>query len=285
MCYASSPMLIAISDTATNERGPRHTKAILSVIHRAISRDTPVSFFFARHADTTTLYVRFAEQYDTLITGQLHAKYPDCQIEKLPEDALAPPKAFQSWTLQLHLRPDLFPTVRYQQFEDSATDVELDDPVGGVLQALSPGRTPIRPMIELTVRPASRVRHFLARRAVENLTVRQAFRTNRTVARWYATAVTHPLWLVRSATWMFGCLFAWRRIDQFHDDELTKSSSRVHDNEKELQAASAKLGSHLFETTLTITASAPLGEADAAHLLTAVQNCGAGRPNLAALGC
>jgi len=258
-------MLIAISDTPTNERGPRHTKPILAAIHKAITRRTPVSFLFARHAETTALYVRFPEQLRTLITGQFQAKYPDCQVEQLPDNTLASPQDFQSWTLQLHLRPDLFPTVRYQQFEDNSTQVELDDPVGGVLQTLTPGPTSIRSMIELTVRPAAPMRRFFARRAVENLTARHVLRTHRTVGRFYASAVTHPLWLVRSAAWTLGFLFAWRRIEHIQDDELTKSSSRVHDNEKELQAASNKLGQHLFETTLTITVQAPLGEADAAR--------------------
>ncbi len=256
-------MLIAISDTATNERGPRHTKPILAAIHKAISRKTPVSFLFARHADTTALCVRFPDEHRTLITGQFHAKYPDCHIEDIADDPLALPQGFRPWTMQLHLRPDLFPTVRYQQFEDVA-QVELDDPIGGVLQTLTPDRIPIRSSIELTVRPASPVRRFFARRAVENLTVRHVLRRHRTVARWYASAVTHPHWPVRSAAWMLGFLFAWRRVDRIQDDELTRSSSRVHDNEQELQAASVKLGQHLFETTLTITVQAPLSEPDAA---------------------
>ena len=84
-------MLIAVSDTPSNERGPRHTKPILAAIHQAVGRRTPVSFYFGAHADAVGLYVRFPGRLASLIKGQFHAKYPDCQIEQLAESALHPP--------------------------------------------------------------------------------------------------------------------------------------------------------------------------------------------------
>ena len=47
--------------------------------------------------------------------------------------------------------------------------------------------------------------------------------------------------------------------------DLEKSSSRLHESEKDLQAAGVKLGQHLFEVRLLIRASAPPEHRTAAH--------------------
>ncbi len=54
----SPPIVISISDTPANERGPRHTKPILAAIRKAASRKSPVSFLFARHVESVGLFVR-----------------------------------------------------------------------------------------------------------------------------------------------------------------------------------------------------------------------------------
>ena len=112
-------MLIAVSDTPANERGPRHTKPILSAIHKATCRSESVSFLFASHEEAAGLYVRFPNRLTSLVKGQFHAKYPDCDIESLSEDALDTPSGHEVWSLTLRLRPELFPIVRYQQYEDA----------------------------------------------------------------------------------------------------------------------------------------------------------------------
>ena len=117
--YPAPPILIAISDTPANERGPRHTKPILAAIHKAASRRSPVSFVFARHAESVGLYVRFPDNLASLVKGQFYAKYPDCEIEQLADDVLDTPQACDAWSLELRLRPDLFPIIRYQQYEDA----------------------------------------------------------------------------------------------------------------------------------------------------------------------
>lgn len=173
MCYASSPILIAISDTPANERGPRHTKPILAAIHKAASRRFPISFIFGRHAQAVGLYIRFPDRLASLIKGQFHAKYPDCQIEQVSNDALDPSEADQTWEIELRLRPEIFPILRYQQYED-ALKAELDDPVGGVLQSLVPEARTVRATIELIAVPASHRRTHAAHRAVERLTTRRS---------------------------------------------------------------------------------------------------------------
>jgi len=91
--------------------------------------------------ESVGLFVRFPPALTSLIKGQFHAKYPDCQIEQFPVDALDAPPGHESFTMELRLRPDLFPIIRYQQYED-AVQAEIDDPVGGVLQSLAPDWPP-----------------------------------------------------------------------------------------------------------------------------------------------
>jgi len=263
LCYALSPILISISDTPANERGPRHTKPILAAIHTAASRKSPVSFIFGQHADAVGLYLRFSDRLASLIKGQFHAKYPDCQIEQLPENTLDQPSDHETWSLELRLRPDVFPIVRYQQYED-AVKAEIDDPVGGILQCLASGSSIVRSMIELRVVPASHRRTHSAQRAVERLVTRSLFRDHRRIANWYATAVGSCNVLVRLFASFAVRVFARQKVERHPADELDKSSSRLHESEKDLQAAAVKLGQHLFETRLIMSSSVPPGHSDQA---------------------
>lgn len=249
-------MLIGISDTPANERGPRHTKAVLAAIHKATSNRTPVSFVYGSHAGAVGLYVRFPDRLAPLIKGQFHAKYPDCQIDPLPEKLHDPPPDHIVRRMTLRLTPELFPLVRYQQYED-AVQTEIDDPVGGVLQAIAPGGSPVQARIEIRVIPASRRRTRAAQRAVERLTTRSFFRERRRAAAWYAQAVGSQHRVARIGGALFALAFARKRAERGVGDELDKSSSRLHDSEKDLQAAAVKLGHHLFEAELSIMAIAP----------------------------
>ena len=57
-------------------------------IHHASSKQQPVSFIIGRHDQQVGLYCRFPGLLHGLIQRQFHAKYPDCTIELLEEDAV-----------------------------------------------------------------------------------------------------------------------------------------------------------------------------------------------------
>lgn len=234
-------------------------RSILAAIHHASSKKRPVSFIIGRHARQVGLYCRFPGLLHALIQGQFHAKYPDCSIEFLEEDALDCRAGYDTWVMPLHLHPDLFPILRYQQFEDVIHD-EVDDPIGGVLQAVAPDHSDIQAMFELTVMPASACRCNQAQSAVERL-ARPFFRKHRSIARRYAMAASSPKRGRRVLAALLVHFFIWKGEERFgSDEELSKTSSRMHDNEKDLQAASVKLGQHLFEVQLRLVAHAPTGQ-------------------------
>ncbi|QDT45693.1 AAA-like domain protein [Gimesia alba] len=250
-------------------------RSILAAIHHASSKKRPVSFIIGRHARQVGLYCRFPGLLHELVQGQFHAKYPDCSIELLEEDALDCPAGYETHLMSLHLRPDLFPILRYQQFEDVIHE-EVDDPIGGVLQTVAPDHSEIQAMFELTVIPASACRCNQAQSAVERL-ARPFFRKHRSIARKYAMAASSPKRWQRVLAAFLVCFFIWKREERFgSDEELNKTSSRMHDNEKDLQAASVKLGQHLFEVQLRLVVNAPTDQKQTAirklHEMAAVLN-------------
>ncbi|WP_145374878.1 type IV secretory system conjugative DNA transfer family protein [Symmachiella dynata] len=120
-------------------------------------------------------------------------------------------------------------------------------------------------MIELNLIPASRRRVERAQNAVARLT-RPFFRSHRSIARRYAMLAASPRRFDRFAAWCLANLFAGRTDERPLDDELSKTASRMHDSEKELQAAAHKLGQHLFEVELVLSVSAKIEHETAANL-------------------
>mgnify|MGYP002632375298 CR=1 FL=1 len=234
-------------------------RSILAAIHHASSAKQPVSFLVGHHEQQVGLYCRFPGQLHGLIQRQFHAKYPDCTIDLLEEDVLDCPVGDAAWSMSLHLRPDLFPILRYQQFEDVIHE-EVDDPIGGVLQAVGPDSSDVQAKIELIVNPANSHRYKEAQIAVERLAC-PFFRKHRSIARKYAIAASSPKCWERFLAAFFVRLFVWKSEERFaSDDELNKTSSRMHDNEKDLQASSVKLGQHLFEVQLNLIVNAPMDQ-------------------------
>lgn len=257
-------MLVSVSDTPHNERGPRHTRSILAAIHHAASKSASVALIFANYEQSVGLYCRFPDKLSGLIQRQFHAKYPDATIAQYSDNALTPPAGYDTWAMRLQLRPDQFPILRYQQFHD-ATDTESDDPVGGVLQALLDEGTDVRPVIELRTHPASASRTQRAQSALDRLS-RPFFRTHRLLAHRYALLASSNRRQLRFLAWLFATMFARRQEGRAFDDELSKTASRMHDSEKDLQAAAHKLGQHLFEVELILTAAAPPDQERAAQM-------------------
>jgi hypothetical protein len=50
-----------------------------------------------------------------IVKGQIYAQYPDCKIEPLSDEALKPAAGKTTWTIELRLRPDLFPIKRWSR--------------------------------------------------------------------------------------------------------------------------------------------------------------------------
>jgi len=197
-----------------------------------------------RHQDGHVgLFCRFDHELRHLVLGPLSAKYPACRIDVVKHDCVDWPAA-NTWYAQLRLTPDLYPILRHTQFADLLTG-QFEDPIDGILKAVQPNKG-LDARVVIAIRPARRSRRRSAKRAVKRLDG-LFFRRHFEVAGFYARAVTQPwAWLL---TWPLTLLARGGEVRLAHSDT---SGSRLHDREDDVQAASDKIGGHLFETAIRL---------------------------------
>ena len=247
-------MLIALSVPADNDRGPQYMEQALAAIHQANADRLPIEFAFGVHGKTVALFCRFPAELAATVTAQLAAHYPAASIERLGGTVPAPAEKFQTWTAELRLHPELFPIRRYAQFDDMLNR-NVSDPLTGIFAALTPGDAGRFPAsIVITTRPAKSRRIRQARKAVRRL-ASPFFRSHSALARWYATACGSR----RTTTRILARLVSILSRGSRHPVErpsLATSSTRTHDREEDLQAATDKLGRHLFEAHIRLSVAA-----------------------------
>ncbi len=110
-------MLLAISSLADNERGAIYAEQVFAALHQANRNRLPVSLIIGRHDQTVGLYCRVPDQLAGTLRQQLIARYHDCDLTELPDDALTSTKTGTA-SIDLRLRPDIVPMLRHPQFED-----------------------------------------------------------------------------------------------------------------------------------------------------------------------
>ena len=260
-CYPPS-VLVTLTVPADNDRGPQYMEQALAAIHQANAGRLPIEFAFGVQAGTVALSCRFPTKLAVAVAAQLSAHYPAATIERLAEMEAAPATGYQTWTMELRLRPDLFPIRRYAQFDDFLNR-NVSDPLTGIFAALLPGHAGrFHASIVIITRPAKSRRIRQARKAIRRL-ASPFFRSHGVLARWYASASSSSRATTRILARVLGLL---GRVSKQPRDRpnLATSSSRAHDREEDLQAAADKLGRHLFEAHIRLSvAAAPKDAAQA----------------------
>ena len=248
-------MLKLLTAPITNDRSPRYMERALAAIHQARRISEPITFLYGTLADRVGLFVRFADPLEELVTGPIAANYPNCELANVehPDEA---PANWQTWSAELKLAPEVFPILRHTQFEDLLNGT-FADPVSAILRAVKPEEG-IRCSVAIHLVPASRRRRRIAQHALRLLD-REFFRRHHRLAEYFADHITRRRgWF---AAWVLGLIA--RQSPHASRTVLDTSGSRTHDREEDLQAASAKIGGHLFESHILLVAHAP---ADAAKL-------------------
>jgi len=248
-------VLLALSVPADNQRGPQWMDQALAAIHQANPDRRPLDLLFAHAARAVGLFCSVPPELSSAFTAQLAAHYPTATLDRLPDDAFAPPDGFLSWSAEVRLTPDLFPIRRYAQFDDPLNRC-VSDPLTAILASLTPDpRDPCIPVVSLTVRPAPMRRVRAATKAIVVLS-RPFFRAHPRLAHLYATGVTSPSWSVRMPTRLLG-IFSRRPTDPPPPMQITTTPARAHDREEDLQSASDKIARHLFDVHLRLLVYAP----------------------------
>jgi len=254
-------VLLSIRVPADNERGPSYVEQALAAIHQANVDRLPLDFAYGSHAGTVTLVCRCPPLLSGVVRSQLAAHYPAATIDVLSDDAFAPPAGSSPWSLDLRLRPDLFPIRRHGQFDDPLRRA-LADPLTAVFAALAAAHdagliAPVR-LTAAPARPRS-VRH--ARTAMRHLS-HPLLRAHPTLARLYARLATSHRSPVRLCAAAAGVLF----LPPHAPVAFPISSTRTHEREDDVQAATDKLGRHLLAARLRIIVFAPRGAAERARV-------------------
>jgi hypothetical protein len=248
-------MLLRITASAFNDRGPLYMEQVLAGLHEAM-----------RTSDVTTLSLRREQAWvgitcdvppplKQLVTTQLLSQYPSALVGR--EEPLH--DALPMWTAELMLQADIFPLKRHPQFADAATQASAD-PLSGILSALAAGEhDPLRPRVDFVVRPAPLRRVRRSRHILRNLT-RTGFTNDPDKRERY-------LRLAFSNRWPQRLLARWHarmagKIPVERPEGV--ATARTHDRETAMQAAHDKLRRRIFEVQLRLSVRAPADQEERA---------------------
>jgi hypothetical protein len=243
-------MLLRVTASAFNERGPLYMEQALSAVQQGMRVRDPLTLMLFRDAAGVALGCDVPPTLRPLVTTQLLAHYPSARIDRRED---APSIGFETWSAELFLIPEVFALKRHPQFADAATQGAAD-PLAGLLAALAGGeRDPLRPQVDLIVRPADhrRVRRFQG--VLRNLHRPQFAADVRRSERYLAGALSHR-WLRRVWAWWF----AHRAGALPEDRHEPLPTARTHDRETAMQAAHDKLRRRLFDVRLRLSVRGPI---------------------------
>jgi len=219
---------------------------VFAAIHQAGAEGQPIHLQYAHHAGEVGLFMRFPQDLRRLVLEPLAAKYPGCRFDQVKGKRHRLPS--QTWYAKLRLTPELYPILRHSQFEDVLTRT-FEDPIDGILKAVQPEEG-IEGSVRIAIRRARPLRRWFAKRAVKRLDG-PFFRRHFELGAFYARRITRP-WAPVLA-WPLGLLARggharWGRADV--------TGGRQHEREDDVQAASDKIGGHLFEASILLVAQA-----------------------------
>lgn len=245
-------MLCALSVPADNERGPQYMELALAAIHQANRRRLPITFEFRRHDGQATLAVQAPEELRGVLSGQLFANYPHCELVPLGKERAKSQEKI--WVEHVRLRHELFPLRRYAQFEDTLNRVNAD-PLTGLLTAVAQTdkTDSLDCLVTLHVRPVSGAVRRRADRCLRRL-AGAFFQKHHVLAHAYTRLALSPNLAIRILGWCLG------RLERFPHDpmvSITTSTGRQRDREEDLQAAADKVGRLLFHAELSLSVSGP----------------------------
>ena len=230
----------------------------LAAIHQSLKPQQSFTLAFVSTGRDIELRVESSDSLASLITDPITANYPQCMLEEATaEDVTIPTDP--TWTTELRLVPELFPILRHGQFED-ALNRNFADPITGILRAIRPANGE-HCAIEIQIVPATSARQRRSIARIQNL-ARPFFVTHPRLSAFYATHA--------GCTWrgLIAALIgfaAWRSGGVTPSSALSTSTSRTHEREADLQAASDKVGGHLFEVRIQLLVGGPLLSPQQAH--------------------
>lgn len=241
---------------ATNERGPKFMEKALAAIHQSLPDRACVSLEYGGYQGKVGLLLSFSSSLEQVVTSPIIANFPQSTLVPIVDSD--PPNDWPTWTASISLTPDLYPIIRHAQFEDLANR-SFADPIDGLLRAAT-GSEFLQCSIAFVISRTSHRRVKRLQKAVRRLSG-SFLRTHHRIAHWYATQIT----TVRAwpFAWLLGT-FLEHHGEMSRNHVLETSTSRLHEREEDLQAASDKLSGHLFDCQIELSVSGSATERDLA---------------------
>jgi len=220
----------------------------LAAFHQAATQRDVVGLEYASDRAQVGLRIRCQARLVEAVLGPLTANYPECVLVEVDGDEGH--SEYETWAVELRLMPELFPILRHGQFED-ALNRNFADPISAILRAIRPEHS-LTGRVEIQIAPASAARRQRAVQQLQDLT-RPFFASHPTLAAYFLK------WSGRGWRGLLARAIGWlaaRSGEVSSQAALSTSTSRTHEREADLQAASDKLGGHLFETRIRLSISA-----------------------------
>jgi hypothetical protein len=220
----------------------------LAAIHQTMMPGPSVVMEYGDHDGRVGLFVSCLDELEQFVTSPIVANYPQSLLA--PELERELPSNWTTWETELTLNPDLFPILRHAQFED-LTNRSFADPIDGLLRAATSTPT-LQCCMHISISRTSSRAQFRALEAVRRLN-KPFFRHHHRISHWYAQHITAArVWPI---AWLIGMLVGAGR-EVIYSPVLETSTSRLHEREDDLQAASDKLSGHIFDCRIRLVVSA-----------------------------
>lgn len=218
-------MFLLLKNTKDNERDPTNMDGVLTC--------SPTGTVIVFGSSTVRTRARWACSFQdhlaNLLLDQIPTHYPTVDVEILPPQTLDPAAGDTVWSVDVTLRPDLYPIQPFSQYQETDSR-QVADPVDAILAAVSTEQDPaLRSSIEIVIVPTHWYRQWRSRRAVHRLACPD-FRYALERSRWYAHGITDRRWYVRLAFWLYG-LKRHTVPQRMTSQEVTAASSRQHNHE------------------------------------------------------
>ena len=260
MFWYSCGVLLSITAPSINDRGPRFMQGVFAALHQSLKSGEVLQLEYAAYQGEVGIFCRLPDHLSYRVTRLVESKYPNCQMNVIDPAALEPPRVDRGKTLsaELRLEPSLFPMLRFEQFED-LLERKLDDAIEILLGVIRPEEG-IQSKIEIAITPATRRQHGLAKGAVKLLD-HPFFRARFQLADRYARWITRPwLWML-----VWPLRFRATRSDGRFESKTDTTAGRQGDRTDDLQAASDKIGGHLYHARIRLVVFAPHASLTAAR--------------------
>lgn len=236
-----------------NTRGPVYIDQALAALHDALPHSASISLLVTADVASVSLACECAPSVRPILESQLYAQYPECRLDPI-EPVSADGLRFE-WIADLTLQRELFPIKRYPQFED-ALNRQTADPLTAILTAAAPApESELASSVNLCLRPLSHRKRSHAEKVHRKLAT-PFFHRHHRLAILYLDLILSPGIFRRFLGAMIGMLAKHDRRGHM-PAALTVSGTRLHDREERSQAATDKLGRHLFDVCIRISVLAP----------------------------